>query len=42
MVGGMYRPAYMILGGIVIAGFVIWMIFIKVLMKRHPENEMGW
>ncbi len=42
MVGGMYRPAYLILGSIVVIGFVIWMIFIKFLMKRHPENEMGW
>lgn len=42
MVGGMYRPAYLILGSIVVVGFVIWMIFIKFLMKRHPENEMGW
>lgn len=42
MVGGMYRPAYIILGSIVVVSFIIWMIFIKFLMKRHPKNEMGW
>lgn len=42
LVGGMYRPAYIILGVVPLVGFVIWMIFIKVLLKRHPKNEMGW
>lgn len=42
LVGGMYRPAYIILGVVPLVGFVIWTIFIKVLLKRHPKNEMGW
>lgn len=42
LVGGMYRPAYVLLGIVPLVAFVIWMIYIKFMLKRHPNNEMGW
>lgn len=40
--GGMYRNAYVALGVVALVAIVIWILFMKHLLKRHPENKMGW